>query len=132
MTEKKELKLRTGDLVECYENSAWHHGVIARVDNNSYLVRYQIDNTEALGSFSKDEIKIIPLEFFENRDTIELMDVVAFAVKGYKNSLQGFCLGNTVKYIARAPYKGKTLDDLKKARWYLDHEIKRLEGVQDE
>ena len=29
----------------------------------------------------------------------------------------------TVKYIARAGKKGSALEDLKKARWYLDHEI---------
>jgi len=39
----------------------------------------------------------------------------------------GFCLGNTVKYIARHGLKGTPLEDLKKARWYLDHEIARLE-----
>lgn len=37
----------------------------------------------------------------------------------------GFCLGNTVKYIARADHKGNPLEDLKKARWYLDREIAR-------
>ena len=41
----------------------------------------------------------------------------------------GFCLGNTVKYIARAgkKRKAKLIEDLKKARWYLDREIGRLE-----
>ena len=40
----------------------------------------------------------------------------------------GFCLGNTVKYIARHSKKGAAIEDLKKARWYLDHEIAKLEG----
>lgn len=35
----------------------------------------------------------------------------------------GFCLGNAVKYIARAGKKGDALEDLRKARWYLDREI---------
>lgn len=39
----------------------------------------------------------------------------------------GFCLGNTVKYICRAKKKGEPLEDLKKARWYLDREIQRRE-----
>lgn len=34
-----------------------------------------------------------------------------------------FNLGNSVKYIARAEHKGSALQDLKKARWYLDREI---------
>lgn len=41
----------------------------------------------------------------------------------------GFCLGNAVKYINRAGKKDvrKTVEDLKKARWYLDREISALE-----
>jgi len=34
-------------------------------------------------------------------------------------------LGNVVKYITRADHKGKRLEDLKKAKWYLDREIER-------
>jgi Protein of unknwon function (DUF3310) len=37
-----------------------------------------------------------------------------------------FCLGNAVKYIWRAGEKGDIIEDLKKARWYLDREIARL------
>jgi hypothetical protein len=37
-----------------------------------------------------------------------------------------FCLGNAVKYIARARHKGRQLEDLQKAHWYLDREIKRM------
>ena len=32
----------------------------------------------------------------------------------------GFCLGNAVKYILRAPFKGKEVEDLQKAKWYLN------------
>lgn len=38
-----------------------------------------------------------------------------------------FCLGSAVKYIARAPYKGKELEDLAKAKWFIEREIKRHE-----
>jgi hypothetical protein len=41
----------------------------------------------------------------------------------------GFCLGNTIKYLARAGKKDPTIQDLKKARWYLDHEIAALEAA---
>jgi hypothetical protein len=34
-----------------------------------------------------------------------------------------FCLGNAMKYIWRAGEKGDAIEDLKKARWYLDREI---------
>ncbi len=35
-------------------------------------------------------------------------------------------LGNVVKYITRADHKGNTVEDLMKARWYLDREITKL------
>lgn len=46
-----------------------------------------------------------------------------------------FCLGNVIKYVSRAgkkPEEGKTIlekeiEDLKKARFYLDYKIKLLE-----
>jgi hypothetical protein len=38
-----------------------------------------------------------------------------------------FNLGNTVKYISRAGHKDDIVQDLKKALWYLEREIKRLE-----
>ena len=43
----------------------------------------------------------------------------------------GFCLGNAAKYIARAGKKDSELQDLKKARWYLDRRITQLEEDND-
>lgn len=37
-------------------------------------------------------------------------------------------LGNVIKYIARAGHKGDKLEDLKKARWYLDRYINEVMG----
>jgi hypothetical protein len=42
----------------------------------------------------------------------------------------GFHLGNVVKYLSRAGKKGDALEDLKKARWYLDRQIANLEKAQ--
>lgn len=39
----------------------------------------------------------------------------------------GFNLGNVIKYLWRAEEKGAPLEDLKKARWYLNREIQRRE-----
>ena len=38
-----------------------------------------------------------------------------------------FLRGNIIKYVMRAPYKGRELEDLKKAKDYLELEIARLE-----
>jgi hypothetical protein len=42
----------------------------------------------------------------------------------------GFSLGNAVKYIWRADLKADAIEDLRKARWYLDREIDRREAAQ--
>lgn len=38
-----------------------------------------------------------------------------------------FCLGNAMKYLWRAGLKGDAVEDLKKANWYIEREISRLE-----
>jgi hypothetical protein len=44
-----------------------------------------------------------------------------------------FHRGNAVKYIARAGKKDKSkeVEDLKKAQWYIEREIKRVEATND-
>ncbi len=49
---------------------------------------------------------------------LEVIDVI----EGFNLN---FRLGNTVKYVLRAGRKGNRLEDLKKARWYLDREIEK-------
>lgn len=43
----------------------------------------------------------------------------------------GFNLGNVVKYVSRAGHKDDIVQDLEKARWYLDREITRLKKERD-
>lgn len=53
-----------------------------------------------------------------NVGNIEVID----AIEDWKLN---FNLGNAVKYIARADHKGKPIEDLAKARWYIEREIER-------
>lgn len=43
-----------------------------------------------------------------------------------------FLRGNAIKYLWRADSKGDALEDLRKARWYLDREIANLEAARAE
>ena len=36
-----------------------------------------------------------------------------------------FCVGNAIKYLWRADLKNDAIEDLRKARWYIDREIER-------
>ena len=40
-----------------------------------------------------------------------------------------FCLGNAIKYIIRCELKGEEIQDLQKAKWYLEREISRREKI---
>jgi len=55
-----------------------------------------------------------------NKGSIEVIDAIA-------DWDLNFCMGNVVKYVSRHKHKDDSLGDLKKARWYLDYEIQRLE-----
>lgn len=51
----------------------------------------------------------------------ETIDIIKDHLDGSDwNAYQGGLLFNVYKYIDRSPYKGKRLEDLEKARWYLD------------
>lgn len=54
-------------------------------------------------------------------------DNVYEAIKVIEAWQLDFCLGNAVKYIARHAHKGRPLEDLRKARWYLERAIQNLE-----
>jgi len=55
--------------------------------------------------------------------SIEAIDVIEAFQLNYRT-------GNVAKYLLRHQYKGEPLKDLKKAKWYLEREIARLEKEQ--
>lgn len=61
--------------------------------------------------------------------TIECIDAMRAMTEGSEiGAHQAYCWQSVFKYIWRWPYKAKPLEDLKKARWYLDRLIHDLEG----
>ena len=69
-----------------------------------------------------------PLEMVDHPDHYGGKDNPYEAIKVIEAWKLGFCLGNTIKYISRSGKKLNLLEDLKKAKWYLDREIQRLEN----
>jgi hypothetical protein len=51
-----------------------------------------------------------------NKSFIEAIDIIGLIVDN-----DAFCMGNFLKYIIRAPYKGNFKKDIKKAHWYLQN-----------
>ncbi len=73
-----------------------------------------------LGEVARDEERVNHPQHYGG-------DTVYEAIKVIEAHHLGFHEGNAVKYILRAEHKGTQMEDLKKARWYLDRRIKQLE-----
>ena len=77
-------------------------------------------------AIEESEVKVTPKEedvinhpSHYTRGNIEVIDFI-------EDQQLPYHLGNVIKYIARAGHKGDKLEDLKKARWYLDRYINEV------
>ena len=77
-------------------------------------------------AIEEPEVKVTPKEedvinhpSHYTRGKIEVIDFI-------EDQQLPYHLGNVIKYIARAGHKGDKLEDLKKARWYLDRYINEV------
>ena len=61
-----------------------------------------------------------------NQGGIECIDCIKSAIVG-KVGIEAFCVGNAIKYLFRYEEKNG-IEDVKKARWYIDRLIKELEN----
>ena len=57
---------------------------------------------------------------------VECIDCIKSAIVG-KVGIEAFCVGNAIKYLFRYEEKNG-IEDVKKARWYIDRLIKELEN----
>lgn len=71
--------------------------------------------------YSKDEEDVVnhPKHYTVHPSGVECIQITEH---------MNFCLGNAIKYLWRAGDKHETpIEDLKKAKWYIEREIQRLE-----
>lgn len=133
-----KMKYNVGDEIR-FENEVYRIDDI--VDGN-YIIRNEIHrlyfsipcqeiDTHAIAIKTPKESTGKPKDSAVNHPSyyqgkIEVIDFI-------EDKHLGFNLGNCVKYISRAGKKNpdKLIEDLKKARWYLDREIKNMEKKED-
>lgn len=63
-----------------------------------------------------------PAHYTAHPSGVECIDIVQH---------MNFCLGNVVKYCWRADLKGNDVEDLAKAKRYLEYEIKRRQAIAE-
>jgi len=82
--------------------------------------RPTVGPTSPSGASTANEAVDHPPHYNAHPSGVECIDVVEH---------MGFNLGNAIKYVWRADLKGDAIEDLRKARWYLDREIARRGGT---
>ena len=124
LADKLGKTLRT---VQKYEN-----GEILPSINNVYEIAKALEvfSNDIIGGAAKgfnffdvdieEKKEMIDHPSHYNQGKFEAIDVI-------EDWKLNFNLGNTVKYISRAGHKDNIIQDLKKASWYLNREIERLE-----
>jgi hypothetical protein len=62
-----------------------------------------------------------------NMGSIQCIDAIEESMGS--TAFEGYLKGNVLKYLWRYNYKKKALEDLKKAKWYLDKLIEQKEST---
>ena len=98
--------------------------VVATEDNgngNLCMVWITADDDKPL---MKDDMVNHPSHYnTKGMECIELIEYMVFGLTG----IVAVYVANIVKYLYRFPDKGHAVEDLKKARWYLDKLIQHME-----
>ena len=71
------------------------------------------------------ELDLINNPSHYNTGDIECIEAIQASMT--TRQFQGYLKGNVMKYVWRHEYKGKMLDDLRKANWYLNKLIETHE-----
>lgn len=110
-----ELDARIHPCNHCFEYDKW-------VNRNMYIRESSMPLNQAIKEWvdCKEEEDVVnkPPHYTEHPSGIECIQITEH---------MGFNLGNAIKYIWRCDLKKDAIEDLKKAKWYIDREISKRE-----
>lgn len=104
--------------------NAWYPEMIAKrkAEEDKPLGREDINIGKLnISDLAKKPSAVVHPPHYNMYDGIEIIDLA---------EQMNFNKGNAVKYVTRAEFKGKEIEDLEKARYYLKKEIKRLKRIE--
>ena len=58
---------------------------------------------------------------------VECIDAITSALSSYEDSVDSWLVGQVIKYLWRAPLKGKYEEDIKKAQFYLNRLVEKID-----
>lgn len=138
-------KLTVGEIYLVRSVTHLEHGVVYGVEDMLGVTHYSIDRFELVAREDADIYYVDPINACEpidisreaeqfdvvlkpkhyNSGRYEVIDVIEDFTRDLKG-IEAVCVGNVIKYVGRYPYKNG-LEDLKKAQFYLNKIIGRLE-----
>ena len=83
------------------------------------LMKVYLDMAEAeMNPFDDDEEQdVVTKPYHYNTGNIECIEAIEESMSEF--AFKGYLKGNCMKYLWRYDYKGKPVEDLQKAQWYL-------------
>ena len=88
-----------------------------------------LDDTPEPDEQADDSADMVQKPPHYNKFSFQPIDIIDEVTNYYEGSA-AFHIGTVLKYLCRAPFKGKLLEDLKKANYYLTRAIEEMEEEQ--
>lgn len=95
------------------------HGAVNTIATHPECERFERQQSQRLDADGTDDPVSHPKHYTSHPSGVECITITEH---------MSFCVGNAIKYLWRADQKGSPIEDLKKARWYIDREIARRES----
>ena len=103
-------------------------------NNNSLSNAYDIEkNYEIIFGNAEDTEEEKKSEDMVNHPShytsggVECIDAITSALSSYEDSVDSWLVGQVIKYLWRAPLKGKYEEDIKKAQFYLNRLVEKID-----
>ena len=96
------------------------------INSNSLLNSYDIEKNYEIIFGNDSEAKKEKAEDMVNHPShytsggVECIDAIASALSSYEDPVDAWLVGQVIKYLWRAPLKGKYKEDIEKAQFYLN------------
>ncbi len=131
-----DIRLNNGDIFEGYRVLSWEYPMLTVDSGHGVIEGINIDRIGAVSFIDrpcrKQESKdmVDHPSHYQSESGLEAIDVI----KAFTSDLTGieaFDTGNVLKYMCRWRNKNG-LEDLKKAKWYLEDLINHVEKIEKE
>ena len=108
------------------------HERAKNINNNSLSNAYDIEKNYDIIFGNDSEAKKEKVEDMVNHPShytsggVECIDAITSALSSYEDSVDSWLVGQVIKYLWRAPLKGKYEEDIKKAQFYLNRLVDKI------